>query len=303
MTETDLRKIEIVYGEECRKRDRQEKVEICQSYPGVVRRKRETETEKTVKSLRVNPNITPPPSTPLKPIVQLSEGNISQNNVTEALSRLGVDEEAQKVVDNVFKLSSTALLHAREKMCKDIKAPVSLPSKTIEKTHNNDIVGILELIADYAIETVEKAVSNLTVFCETPDVLAAYQRSCDWRINDRCRPTYRSTKSGDVFYSTKHRPYIRQSTNLERHHKYSYDRPIWRSGNNTEEGTTPQIQVRRKREAIETKKSSVAKEKLHKEKMNVKEKTKATLAAGNGTKDGLAASGVKRQFFKRRSYK
>lgn len=267
LTKMDLRKIEVVYGSQCRARDRQEKFELCQSYPGVARKKRDTgfegdmssrrpeiyrkkrdtkseeditpeidrkkrDADIVTKSLRVNPEITPPP-----------------NAIKDTLTELGIDDAVQNVVEQVYKVSALALKNAREKYCNNTKP--NLRSVDVKDSDNTDILGIIEVIAHYAQGMVGNAVANLTKFCGESESIEVYQRArCGWNDgSDRCRQTYRSTKSGAVKYSTQHRPVYIQSTNHRQigHGKKIYD-PMFRSSNDSGEATTETVNSRRKRE-------------------------------------------------------
>lgn len=230
LTATDLRKIEIVYGPECRKRDRQEKIEICQSYPGA-RRKREV-TEET--NLRVNRDIFPPPK------------DVSEH-VNNSLRELGIEDEVQDVVDQVYKVSSKALRNARAKYCNGSKTDLRASEEKVPRNGSNDILGIIETIADYARNMVDNAVANLTEFCRSSENVEMYQRvRCNMFGGRECPMKYRSTKSGPVRYSTQHRPYIIQSTRNEgRPYKPAFVNHL-RAGNDTEPTTES---VRRKRHA------------------------------------------------------
>lgn len=263
LTKLDLRKIEIVYGPECTTRDRREKLELCQSYPGVARKKRDTgpavdndmssrrpefdrkkRDAAVTKSLRVNPEITPPP-----------------NAVKDTLTDLGIDEAVQNIVEEVYKISALALKNAREKYCNNTKP--SLRTVDIKDRERTDILGIIEVIANFAQGMVDNAVANLTKFCEESESIDVYQRArCGWNDgSDRCRHSYRSTKSGAVKYSTQHRPVYIQSTNHRQigYAKHIYD-PMLRSSNNTDENTETTASERRKRETDDAKGSGELKE-------------------------------------------
>lgn len=149
------------------------------------------------KSLRVNPHITPPPQ------------DIS--DVTETLKELGIEDQVQKIVESVFKVSETALSNARTKYCKAEKTSARTQDEGEEGT---DILGIINLVSDYAKGMVDKAVANITEFCEGSKSMAAYMRArCDWRPYDpRCTGTFKSTKHGLIRWSTQHRPIMLQST-------------------------------------------------------------------------------------------
>lgn len=305
-----MKKIELVYGPECQTRDRQEKLELCQSYPGVARRKRDATGRpappESLRSLRVNPNITPPAAikentTFTSKELQRAhsdeeEGPDKETVVSEILKELNIEDQAQEIIDHVYKISSQALKNAREKYCNNTDVLPIVFNKT-EISSSSDILGILQVVADYARNMVEHAVANLTIFCQNPDSISAYQRQkCNWKFDTRCLPVYKSTKSGPVRHSTNHRPLIFQSTKHRgQAASYSYDKQAWRSGNETVilETTTAQIQSRRKREASEAKKTSVSKVKLQKEKDKIATK-------GNMTKEGAV---VKKRFFESRRYK
>ncbi|XP_075989910.1 uncharacterized protein LOC142985559 isoform X2 [Anticarsia gemmatalis] len=269
LTALDLKKIDIVYGPECRTRDRLEKIELCQSYPGVARKKREVEELTTLQNLRVNRNITPPPSVLEAEVPQ----TVQEENIAKSLKELGIDLEAQEVIDQVYKVSSKALKIAREKFCKDVNQKPELPLKIDLNKTEPGILSILALVTNHAKSSVENAIANLTLFCENPGAIETYQRQgCNWRFDSRCQPTYRSTKSGKVKYSTNHRPYIIQSTKHRgQAASYSYDKYAWRARNDSAEATTASS-ARRKRQVTEAKKLSPSKEKLEKEKQAVIEK-------------------------------
>lgn len=221
LTDIDLRKIEIVYGPECLKRDRQEKIELCQSFPGVARKKREISFE--TQSLRVNPEITAPPRTE------------TAKTLHENLKDLGIENQVQEIIDSAYKVSSLALKNAREKYCNGTKSSLRTDVfKSLNKS--SDILGIVEVIADYAKSVVDHALTNLTAFCEDSESFETYLRM-NCQSDDgigRCRQTYRSTKSGLVRHSTQHRPTYYQSTNLPRIKKQFVQ--FGRMGNNgTEE--------------------------------------------------------------------
>lgn len=236
----DQRKIETVYGPECRLRDRQEKIELCQNYPGVARKKREITTDKkreteTVenKSLRVNPEITPPPT----------------NSLTEKLNDLGIDDEVQEIVDKVYSAASAALQKVKEKHCEHDKVALRTENE-VERNHT-DVLVVVESIVRYAQSMVEKAESNLTVFCENSKSDIIYQRArCPFYDQSRCVQTYfKSTKSGPVKYSTNHRPVHRPSTKHQSEGKVRHYHDSWLRArdNDTEVETT--TTGRRKRQA------------------------------------------------------
>ncbi|XP_063371851.1 uncharacterized protein LOC134660081 [Cydia amplana] len=191
-SELDLRKIEIIYGAECRERDRQEKIELCHMYPGVplVRRKRSVDLE-TTRSLRVNPDITPPP-----------ELNIPKQT-QDILTNLDIEDDVQKIIEEVFKLSNKALINTRGKYCNVSKDVLRSTGEPV------DIHGIIQIVADYAQNMVDHAVSNLTSFCAESESIEKYQRQA---CGGYCPKNYYSTKVFKPYPSTKNRPYIPQST-------------------------------------------------------------------------------------------
>ncbi|XP_063392031.1 uncharacterized protein LOC134677479 [Cydia fagiglandana] len=209
-SELDFRKIEIIYGEECRERDRQEKIELCHLYPGVplVRKKRSVDLE-TTRSLRVNPDITPPPST--KPT------NVPKE-IQDTLKNLDIEADVQKIVDEVFKLSNKALINARGKYCNASKDGLRSAGEPV------DIHGIIQLVADHTQDIVDHAVSNITSFCVESDSIEKYQRQ---RCRG-CQKSYYSTNIYSPYASTKHRPVTPQSTRHEGgYKKRPYDRPTY----------------------------------------------------------------------------
>ncbi|KAF9416904.1 hypothetical protein HW555_005907 [Spodoptera exigua] len=200
LTANDLRKIELVYGSECRTRDRQEKLEMCQSYPGLTRRKRDLKSNAN-RNLRVNRNITPPPS-----LLANSEEEKTQveNNTTDAktddlhisLNALGIANETEYIKEQVFRVSALALENARQKYCNatanlsNVIKPVLNPGR--KKGSPTDILGVLEVVADYAQSLVDHAVKNLTTFCEKSKSIEEYQQLCELSDKSRCPKSYRS---------------------------------------------------------------------------------------------------------------
>lgn len=288
MTETDIKKIEIVYGPECKARDRQEKIELCQSYPGVARRKRDAEDDAyalgdreptlepverkkreidpddmATKSLRVNPDITAPP------LVNKSE------DITKTLKELGIDEAVEDIVDQVYKISSLALKNARAKYCNntnDKSDDIKIGRQGDDKKAGNssDILGVIELVADFAKGMVDHAIQNLTKFCENSGALESYQRySCDLGFRDpRCRKTYRSTKSGEVRYSTQHRPVLLQYT---KHVGGRKPHSFARQGNATDNTKEPTSSSARRKRDLKLDDQNELKSKIADENKTVKE--------------------------------
>ncbi|XP_052748441.1 uncharacterized protein LOC113520895 isoform X2 [Galleria mellonella] len=212
LTSQDIRKIEIIYGPECQRRDRQEKIELCQNYPGVARKKRDVEENR---SLRVNPNITPPPDM-VDDFKKRSENTEDSNTkvADETLKELGIEDELQNIIEQVYKISSLALNNVRLKYCNKSEPEVPKLRIGINAEKNNaDLLGIVEIVTNYARNMVERAVANLTQFCQESGTIEGYQRArCSWHESNRCLETYKSTKSGPVMYSTQHRPVYFQST-------------------------------------------------------------------------------------------
>lgn len=155
MSELDLRKIEIVYGPECRKRDRQEKIELCQNYPGVARRKREVPTVN--KSLRVNPNITPPPEV-------LNLGKYEILNVTS--KELGIEEDMRRVVDNIYKMTKSVLQNVKYRFCNDTFLLTRRAVTTDVLNADPEMADVIEAVSIYVKKKVDKAIANLTELCE-----------------------------------------------------------------------------------------------------------------------------------------
>ncbi|CAK1592324.1 unnamed protein product [Parnassius mnemosyne] len=243
MSDIDIRKIEVVYGPECQKRDRQEKIRLCQGYPGVARKKREIDLTKAVSSLRVNREITAPP-----------EEILSKDEI-KTLHELGIGKEVQEIIEKVYKVSSIALQKTREKYCID-KEP-NLRSNTNSNEKVADVLGIVKTVTGYVQSIVGEAIGNKTVFCEMYKSLDQYQRArCSYSDNDdSCRNSYRSTKSGRVQHSTQHRPtHFLSTKHLGKRVENQYERNVYRTGNNTEV-----TKVRRKR-AIDSVTKAVASE-------------------------------------------
>jgi hypothetical protein len=232
-----VKKIEIVYGAECRRRDRQEKLELCQRYPGVARKKRDVDGYSEHTNLRMNRDITPPDET--------------QEPGNNSLKALGIANEVQAIVDEVYKVSSKALRNARAKYCNVSKSDL----RTIDNAESNgtkpDIIGIIESITNYAKNMVDRAVGNLTEFCAASGSFDMYERArCPYYNGRPCPQTYRSTKSGAVKYSTQHRPvYVQSTKNVGgawRHKQYGR----MGTSNNTE-NSTDDTKSRSKRDVMD----------------------------------------------------
>ncbi|XP_013141941.1 PREDICTED: uncharacterized protein LOC106105971 isoform X2 [Papilio polytes] len=223
LSDTDLRKIDIIYGPECQKRDRQEKIDQCQNYPGVARRKRDIDLSAIGPSLRVNRDITAPP--------------INKTELT-SLDHLGIENEVKEILEKVYTVTSLALKNARGKYCNesnDIRSSME-PS---------DILGLVELVTDYAKSIVNHAVENITEFCEASNSIDEYHIArCGYF--GKCK-ILKSTNFGIIRYSTNHRPHYPLSTNFYRDLSV-YEKSKSRIGNETNEGTKD---VRRKRSVTE----------------------------------------------------
>lgn len=215
-----MRKIEIVYGPECLKRERQEKIELCQNYPGVARRKREIDLSKTGPSLRVNRDITPP-----------TELTQDKTQASTALAELGIENEAREIIEKIDQLSTVALRNARVKYCNITST--NLRSTGDVDIKDSDLLGTLRLLKDYAGAIVDHAVEDSNSFCEAPDSTDQYLRARCNRPDSRCRNIYRSTKSGNVRHSTQHRPTYPYPTRYPPRPKV-FDPISFRSGNNSE---------------------------------------------------------------------
>ncbi|RVE42342.1 hypothetical protein evm_013016 [Chilo suppressalis] len=200
LSRLDLKKIDIVYGPECRARDRQEKIELCQNYPGVARRKREVTVEVVEDTnLRVNRDITPPP-TP---------------SVDERIKDLAIEKEMQDAIEQIYKVSAKALTVARGVYCNQSEPNPKV--KVANHVQNKpDILNIIATITEYVKSMVDKAVGNMPEFCKASENIEVYQRNhlgkCPFYGGYPCPKNYRSTKSGAVKYSTHHRPAYYQST-------------------------------------------------------------------------------------------
>lgn len=220
LTKTDLQKIEIVYGDECKRRDRQEKLDSCKWLPRVEplqqneRRKREIEK---VQSLRINPEITPPPE------------KVLTEELEDRIKALAIENEVQDLMEQVHKIAAKALENARRKHCNDTNVNLET-NKTI-----HDMIEVIEATTNYISFVVNKALTNLTIFCDNNNSIDAFQRvRCGYGTGNRCPVSYKSTKSGAVKYSTQHRPYIIQSTKHDgKGRKIQYDSWL-RSSNGTE---------------------------------------------------------------------
>ncbi|XP_062526976.1 uncharacterized protein LOC101745063 isoform X3 [Bombyx mori] len=203
LSEIDLRKIEVVYGPECLKRDRQAKIDLCQSYPGVARRKRDVRISE---SLRINPDITPFPKN-----LNISENDeinstIIDDDLKSTLDKLEITDEMEILIEEIHTVIDMAVSRAKTRHCNGTTKHNSVPKINVT---NTDLSGAVEIITNLVISNVENALTRKD-FCTSKDIPIA---RCGYGSDDRCRQTYRSTKSGAVKYSTQHRPTYYQSTN------------------------------------------------------------------------------------------
>lgn len=188
------------------------------------RRKREIEK---VQSLRINPEITPPPE------------KVLTKELENRIKVLAIENEVQDLIEQVHKIAAKALEKARMKHCNDTN--VSLEANTT--TH--DMIEVIEATTNYISFVVNKALTNLSIFCDNNNSIDAFQRvRCGYGTGNRCPVSYKSTKSGAVKHSTQHRPYIIQSTKHDgKGRKIQYD--SWLRSSNGTEG------ARRKRDVTE----------------------------------------------------
>lgn len=193
LTKGDIRKIEIIYGPECQKRDRLAKIDICKNYPAQ-RRKREIVIDS--QSLRVNRDITVPPE------------NLTEEH--KADEDLGIENELLNLLEQVQKVTLMAINNTRIKHCGGTKE-MSNNQQVLKSTV--DMTKVVETIKDYTKSVIQNLKANLTAFCDTENKDIERGR---WRCEPQyCPSAYRSTKSGRVKYSTQHRPIIKQSTKHE----------------------------------------------------------------------------------------
>ncbi|XP_068627255.1 uncharacterized protein [Battus philenor] len=213
LSDLDLRKIEIVYGSECQKRDRQEKIDLCQNYPGVARRKRQVDLSLNGPSLRVNRDITAPPD------------DYVLRDVLHNLTQLAIQEDVKEVLDKVQKLSILTLNNVRKK--KRCNETVSYTT-----SDSTDVLGILDLVTNYAKSIERHAEENPIDFCEESKSIDKYKTKCD--INTTPLRNAKPTRIGEVRYSTQHRPTHRYSTIKIHGDESIYDTKIYRTSNNTD---------------------------------------------------------------------
>lgn len=236
-----MRKIEIVYGPECLKRERQEKIELCQNYPDVARRKREIDLSQIGPSLRVNREITPPP--------ELIHNTTATST---ALAKLGIENEAREIIAKIDQLSAAALRNARIKYCNITASDLR---SSIADSKDSDPLGTLQQLDDYARDIIDHASEDSNSFCEAPDSTNKYLRARCNRPDSRCRDVYRSTYSANMKHSTQHRPTYPYPTRHPPRPKI-FDPISFRSGNSSDADD----RVRAKREIGETWRSIKSKE-------------------------------------------
>ncbi|CAH0731125.1 unnamed protein product, partial [Brenthis ino] len=219
LSKTDIRKIEIIYGPECQRRDRQAKIDICKNYP-VLRKKREINI--TLGSLRVNRNITAPPE------------NLT-DELTQSINELGITNELQKLIEHVHKITAVALENARIKHCNNSKEKTDNNNENNAFNPTNDITKVIEVVKDYAESVIKKVETNLTAFCDSTDSIDIFHIGRCRGNENRCPGYYKSTKSDQMKYSTQYRPYIVRSTRHDgKGHKLQYDDHWLRTNNNSE---------------------------------------------------------------------
>lgn len=185
------------------KRDRQAKIDLCQSYPGVARRKRDVRISE---SLRINPDITPFPKN-----LNISENDeinstIIDDDLKSTLDKLEITDEMEILIEEIHTVIDMAVSRAKTRHCNGTTKHNSVPKINVT---NTDLSGAVEIITNLVISNVENALTRKD-FCTSKDIPIA---RCGYGSDDRCRQTYRSTKSGAVKYSTQHRPTYYQSTN------------------------------------------------------------------------------------------
>lgn len=126
--------------------------------------------------------------------------------------------------------------HARNKYCNKSKASLRTADEkpALKPAFVSDIVWA---IVTYTKSTVDKALLNLTEFCEDAHAIGYYQRaSCPFFDKIRCPQTYRSTKFGRIKASTQHRPIILQSTkHAAQNKKQNIFESMFRSSNLSQE--------------------------------------------------------------------
>ncbi|KAJ0169702.1 hypothetical protein K1T71_014887 [Dendrolimus kikuchii] len=132
-----------------------------------------------------------------------SDSTKPENIVTDIKGK--INSTSEKVDSDVIEAKKDTLVNNFN----DVKA---------EDFKHEDILRIVAAINDFAKAMVDNALRNLTEFCSSSKSVEFYQRAgCSWNDgSDRCRQTYRSTKSGPVRHLTQHRPVYIQSTKHDR---------------------------------------------------------------------------------------
>ncbi|KAG7306724.1 hypothetical protein JYU34_008152 [Plutella xylostella] len=160
LSNIDLKKINKVYREECDARDRTEKIEICQRYPGVARRKREL-TDKpfdildhmSIKTLAPKPEQKPQP---VKPKIEAIK-NVEQ---------LRMDQDIMDIKELAYKVVTMVLTGIRRKQCDDDTTDMSDPSR--------DVLGIEEAIVNHANFMIDLAQQSGQAFCDSVNTVDAF---------------------------------------------------------------------------------------------------------------------------------
>lgn len=192
---------------------------MCKSYPGVRRRKREILEPFANRSLRVNPNITPPPhlwmeagiakDETAEKLQEIAPDIDVPKNVSESLNTLGIVRETDRITELVYQLSALALKNAREKYCNATSNETAEfefnYEKTAKKTEASDVLGIHRTIAGFAKSIIEDAASNLTEFCQNSKTVEDYQNQCKLDGDAQCPKAYRTSKSGAMKIVSKHK--------------------------------------------------------------------------------------------------
>ncbi|XP_039762509.1 uncharacterized protein LOC120635561 [Pararge aegeria] len=274
LSKTDYRKIEIIYGPECQMRDRQAKIDVCKKYPSV-RRKRDIAPDlEIVQNLRINRDITPPPV------------KYPTDEITSDIKLLNINREIQDLVELVHKISAAALENDRVKICNttntntrtsDSNLTLAQNVSTGKKLRSNFIRKIIEEVINHVKYVIVSAKTNLTIYCDATNSIELFQRAnCGWGTENRCTQRYKSTISGPIRYSTKHRRILKSfTTHNGRVEKNQYARFI--SGNDTQE-------------AINTSKKEEDTEAMHITDLNnFNNKTKSTfITAANDSKESIS---------------
>lgn len=187
-------KLNLIYSNQCQKRDRAEKIDICQSYPGAGRRKREISEPPANMSLRVNPNITPPPHIVAGITEQVTENpNEIANKYSgfdDSLKILAIEKEVDIITELVYQLSALALKNANYRYCNKSSKTASDKPKNVNKT--TDVLGVLQIIKDFAKTVVDDAVGKSKDFCQNSETVEDYQRQYRSHNGSRCPNSFKS---------------------------------------------------------------------------------------------------------------